>query len=267
MICDNTIESILIYHIILEKGGQMRKFLFIIVFGIILLSGCAKSLNTDPVTAVTIEDEIYYHNASITFDGEHYFTLNGGNADWAVVNEYNKEGKLLNTYEPPVDGRSFFFSKKDNVFYVKPYDISLYTMDLKADELQLVDSHWWSYWDDNSSIGFSPNGEKVFERIDDWVYVINMEDGIAADSFEVAPYDYHSYNMSCAASDKYVFTWADADKINAYTYDGKYKGQIKLPREGYGFSLSYCNGMLWIAKDADASDWGGTGFWYGYKVE
>lgn len=244
----------------------MRKVLFAVIIAVII-SGCAKSINLKPDTFMTIEDEVYFHNASITSDSKHLFTLNGGNSDWAVVNEYDLKGNLLKSYNPPVDGRSFFYNMNDKQFYVKPYDISLYTVDLNTDEVILVDNHWWSYWDENSSLGFSQKADKVFERIENWIYVIDFESGMLADSFEVEAFDEHPYNLACAASEKYVYTWAGVKKVNAYSHDGKFAGQIQLPREGYGFSLSYCNGMLWISKDADANNQGGMGYWYGYKIE
>jgi hypothetical protein len=39
-----------------------------------------------------------------------------------------------------------------------------------------------------------------------------------------------------------------------------------LPRDGFGFSLTWTNGMLWIAEDADGTDVGADGYWHGYKI-
>jgi hypothetical protein len=33
------------------------------------------------IEKIKITDKVYYHNMSITFDGDNYFTINGGNTD------------------------------------------------------------------------------------------------------------------------------------------------------------------------------------------
>jgi hypothetical protein len=53
-------------------------------------------------------------------------------------------------------------------------------------------------------------------------------------------------------------------------------GGFKLPRTGFSFSLSWANGMLWIAeyangveRDEDGNVTGGKaadGYWYGYRL-
>ena len=61
--------------------------------------------------------------------------------------------------------------------------------------------------------------------------------------------------------------WAENDAIRVYDLKGDYVALIQLPRAGYGFSLSYCHGYLWIAKDADGGEDGADGRWYGYKLK
>lgn len=55
-------------------------------------------------------------------------------------------------------------------------------------------------------------------------------------------------------------------KVLVYDHNGEYVTEGTLPWPGYGFSLSFCNGMLWVSKDADASTYGGYGYWYGFKI-
>jgi hypothetical protein len=68
--------------------------------------------------------------------------------------------------------------------------------------------------------------------------------------------------------DQYLFVWGSTDsEVLIYDLEGTYINKVILPRAGYAFSLSYCNGMLWIAVDADAKEMLGNGYWYGYKLE
>ncbi len=217
------------------------------------------------VQAVKFTDFVYFHNAGITFDGKHYCTINGGNDDYCQVNKYTKAGKLVESYDLELDGRAIFYNPVEEEFYVKPYGTSLYRVDLgdeDADEA-LEDV----FYEGQSSVGFSPDGERMYEFYEGEVFVYD-EDGERLDDFDVD--DYHEeglYPNSVAASDRYVFVWADTDEVGIYTRDGDYVTTVDLPFSGYSMSLSWCNGMLWVARDADGSTDGDDGQWVGYKLK
>lgn len=221
-----------------------------------------------PVLRLTITDEVYYHNMGITWDGNRYFTINGGNSDYCTLNEYDKKGNLVAGHDVELDGRSIFWHPDDEELYVKAFGTSLYLVDLEdeyADE---------SYEDiageDNSSIGFSPDGERVYELVKGTVTVREFDSGEELEAFElggVTDREEAGYDKSIAVSDKYIFAWEDEDEIRVYGLDGTYLTRFELPQPGFGFSLSWANGLLWVAKDADGKDEAADGYWYGYHLK
>ena len=218
-----------------------------------------------PVEAVKMSDDVYFHNMSITYDGSHYLTINGGNESYCTLNRYDGEGELVDAYDVGLDARSMFFNPKDGQLYVKVYGTDLYAVDL---DFELADIVLIDVFDsDNSSIGISDDGKRIFELTAGQVRVLDFETGEELKRFKLSNYfDEHGYHSSIAVSKRHLFVWGDSDAIIVYDHDGRYLSEFKLPRPGYSFSLSYCNKMLWIAQDADGSTDGASGYWYGYRL-
>ncbi|KPJ74571.1 hypothetical protein AMJ52_00215 [candidate division TA06 bacterium DG_78] len=244
----------------------IRYCLFVLVMFLFIRATCGRpKLSTKPMTGVEIMDYVFFHNVSITFDGDHYFTLNGGNENYCVVNEYNADRNFIETYDVGLDGRALFYNPKDKNLYVKIYGTDLWAIDLYNGTAGVRFSDIFE--EDNSSPAFSPDGKCIYELTDGDVRVIDFKTGEELERFALESYyDEHGYGLSIAASKHYLFVWEYEDRVLVYDLDGEYVTKIKLPRTGYGFSLSYCNGMLWIAEDADASTDGGDGYWYGFEL-
>jgi sugar lactone lactonase YvrE len=178
---------------------------------------------------------------------------------------YDDEGEFVDAYDVGLDARSMFFDAGDGRLYVKVYGLDLYVIDLDNESVDIALSDVFEA--DNSSVAISANGKRMYEFIEGHVQVMDFKTGKKLKRFKLPSYfDQHGYNNSIAASDRHLFVWGDSDAIIVYDLDGEYVSEFKLPRPGYGFSLSYCNGMLWIAQDADASTDGGNGYWYGYRL-
>lgn len=219
-----------------------------------------------PVQAMKIADEVYYHNVSITWDGGNYLTLNGGNEDWSRVNRYDKDGEFVESYAPGIDGRTLFYDAGSGTLYAKAYDTDLYTIDL--DEEDYDSEEVGMFEEDQTSVGFTPDGRRAFELVDGTVHVYDIAEGEEVASFELERHGGEDgYGRAIAACDKYLYVWADENGILVYDHKGNFVTEFELPREGFWASLSFCNGMLWIADDADAGDELGTGTWYGYKLK
>jgi outer membrane protein assembly factor BamB len=261
---------------------RMIGFCLIVSTVAVAVAGCggARRIATrKPVEVMKITDEVYYHNISITYDpdAKTYLTVNGGNTAHGIVNEYDKDGELLDTYVTDLDGRAIFY--RDGSVLVKGYGSQVYDVDLAdafldweslfADFLEAAaEEIEFEFEEDNSSPAISADGKLFFEHIRGRVTVFDAVTGRRVRSFEVQDYyDEHGYDMAIAASDDNVFLWSDTDEVTAYDFKGKAVGRLSLPRPGYGFSLSYCNGMLWISADADAGTELGVGYWYGYRLE
>lgn len=228
--------------------------------------GPTKPFKEGPVQRMKINDYVYFHNASITFDGRHYFTINGGNDGYCMVNEYDRNGNYIDSYDVMLDGRSIWYNSKEDQIYVKIYGTDIYVLDLEYEDAYLELEYLFE--EDNSSIATSPDGKFLYEIVDGRITVYDFRDGEEVRSFKIDEYyDEHGYSSSIAASDDYLFVWGDTDVVIVYDLNGKQITKITLPRDGYGFSLSYTNDMLWIAKDADGSSSGDDGYWYGYELK
>jgi len=242
--------------------------LALVVFGR-ATCGNPKGASVTPVQKMKFTDHVHYHNMGITWDGEYYYTVNGGNTENSDLNKYDDSGELDTEYHIGADCRAILYSPVEEQLYVKPYSMSLDEVDLDAEETSTSLEDIFS--GDQSSVAMSPDGEKLYELHDGTVAVFNA-DGDEETTFKLSRHNTTEelgYADAIAASDKFLFVWApNSDKeILVYGVDGKYVTQFELSRSGFGFSLSWANDMLWIAEDADGSSDGADGTWYGYELK
>jgi hypothetical protein len=111
------------------------------------------------------------------------------------------------------------------------------------------------------------DGKVFYELVDGKVRVFDFASG--KQKKEIAINEYygeHGYSMSIAASEDFLFVWASDDEVYIYDFKGKKISKIQLPVYAFGFSLSYCNDLLWAAYDADAWIEGDYGYWHGYDL-
>jgi hypothetical protein len=261
--------------------------LAVVAFAVFGRATCKKAepAGIKPVEAMKIKDNVYYHNVGITYGDSRYYTLNGGNEDWGLVNVYDEDGDFVDSWDVEVDGRAIFYDSEYELLYIKPYGTDYYTIDPELGDLGLDVEEF--FIEDNSSIGWTPDGEEIYELSEDGeVTVYESYIGMDLDEFELTSYsETHGYQFSVAASDKYLFAWDGPGEeseeedggqptVWVYTLDGEYVDMFRLPRAGFPFSLSWANDMLWIAEDANATeeDEDGNiisqdGWWYGYRLE
>lgn len=249
----------------MKKVLQLCVLVAFVLISLHATCGPKKPLIKEPVEVVKFKDKVYFHNMSITFDGTYYYTLNGGNDSYCMLNQYAINGDLVDEFDLELDGRAVFYNPADENLYIKVYGGDLYMFDLWEETTELV--HEGIFMDDQSSPGMTPDGKYLYEYYEGRMRVIDLKTGKKVKGYKFEPgYNESGYYASLACSDYYLFAWGATDELVVYDLDGKYITEIELPRDGYGFSLSYCNGLLWIAKDADGSTEGGTGYWYGYRL-
>jgi DNA-binding beta-propeller fold protein YncE len=239
----------------------------IAIFMIQATCGKPKPVTITPYEEIVIEDWVYYHNMSIAYDGYAYITINGGNNSYCVVNTYDGFGDYEDTYDIGIDGRTIFYNPNTSLLYVKTYGLDLYTIDLLDEDATL--KYKGIFEEDNSSVAFSPDGKYAYELTETgYIRFINLNKGKFEKQIKITTYtDENGYGTSMAASDKYFFIWGELNsEIVVLDLKGRYITTFELPQSGLGFSLSYCNNMLWIAEDADGADEGATGYWYGYSL-
>jgi hypothetical protein len=243
--------------------------LAVIVFGR-ATCGPTPGAQVTPVEKLKFTDHVRYHNMGIAWDGEYYYTVNGGNADYSNLNRYDRFGKPDTEYDIGADCRAILYSPAKEQLYVKPYGLSLDEVDLDLGETSTRLEAIFSL--DESSVAMSPDGDKLYELQDGIVKVFSAEDGEVERTFALSSYNLNGeggYACALAASEKFLYVWApnsDTD-ILVYGVEGNYITKFALPHAGFGFSLSWANGMLWIAKDANGGEDGADGTWYGYALQ
>jgi hypothetical protein len=243
--------------------------LAVVVFGR-ATCGKPKPAGVTPVEKSSFTDHVRYHNMGIAWDGIYYYTINGGNTDYSDLNLYDESGSFEDSYDFGIDGRAVLYSPDDEQLYLKDYGTGLSWVDLDFEEAG--SEHEGIFKDGQSHVAMSPDGEKLYELYAGEVYVYDASTGDEDTSFALSSYnsdEERGYSNAIAASDKFLFVWAaDSDTdILVYGTDGRYVTKFTLPRSGFGFSLSWANGMLWIAEDADGDSDGADGTWYGYELE
>ncbi|MBM3330780.1 hypothetical protein FJY68_02875 [candidate division WOR-3 bacterium] len=252
------------------KGMLRLSLVALVVLG--CAAGAKKQVGgtkVTPVQQMEFTDHVFYHNMGLTWDGDYYYTINGGNTEYSNLNKYDESGSLEESYSMGADGRAILYSPAEEQLYVKPYGTSLDLADLDLEFT--VEDKEGIFSEDQSSVAMSPDGEKLYELEDGTVTVFDS-DGEEETSFELSSYNSTTdlgYSYAIAASDKFLFVWApDSDTdILVYGIDGEYVSKFALPRSGFGFSLSWANDMLWIAEDADGGSDGADGTWYGYQLK
>lgn len=247
---------------------KTAKFLLLALFALLAIRATCGKVQPEikaPVEANKFVDFVYFHNVSIAFDGNHYFTINGGNAEYSKLNEYDKSGKFVQSYDLGLDGRAVFYHPDKKKLYVKTFGFDLYEVDLKnEDAKQVLD---FSFEADNSSPALSADGKVFYELVDGTVRIIDFETGKQDKHITISEYfNEHGYSMSIAASKEFLFVWASEEEVYVYNFKGKKVSRIPLPIYAFGFSLSYCNDLLWAAIDADAWIEGNHGYWHGYDL-
>jgi len=224
-----------------------------------------------PVQRVAFIDNVRHHNMGIAWDGEYYYTVNGGNPEHSDLNRYDAFGNLDEGYDLGVDGRAILYSPVEEELYVKPHGRSLEEVDLDYEMTDVVTEFEDAFAAEQSSVAMAPDGERVYELDDGRVRIYEADGGEEETSFKLSSFSQTEelgYAYAIAASEKFLFVWApnsDTD-ILVYGLDGKYVTKFALPRSGYGFSLSWANDMLWIAEDANGNSDGADGTWYGYEL-
>jgi len=234
------------------------------------VSGHVGPTNVTPVQKLRFTDHVRYHNMGIAWDGDYYYTINGGNSGSSDINKYDESGKFEENYDLSVDGRAILYNSDEEQLYLKENGTDLSSVDLDLEEANV--EHSGIFQGEQSHVAMSPDGSSLYELSDGKVHVYDASSGDVNDSFDLSSYssdDDGGYAYAIAASDKFLFVWApNSDKdILVFDLEGKYVTKFTLPRSGYGYSLSWANDMLWVARDADGGTDGADGTWYGYELE
>ena len=127
----------------------------------LVVLGCAttgpqKVAGVTPIQKLEFIDHVYYHNMGITWDGEYYYTVNGGNTEYSNLKSYDESGELDYEYDIVVDGRAILYSPSEEQLYVKSWGLSLDEVDLDFEEAYVALEDVFS--GEQSSVAISPDG-------------------------------------------------------------------------------------------------------------
>jgi WD40 repeat protein len=252
-------------------GGTMKaKNLGVLMVALLILAGAAcvssiVSVKPDQIKqAVSFEDETYFHNADIAWDGQEYFTLNGGNEEYGQVSEFSPDGERVNSADVSIDGRAIFYCPTDKKLYIKSYSLDLHSYDPDAEEVELVKSD--VFRDEQGSPALSPDGKTMYELSDGTLYVMSFPAMKVLRKVENFSTLGSPHNSVIAASRQHLFVWDDAGVVSVYDLKGKFQSSFELGDGLYSMSLTWANGMLWAAEDADGKTDGAVGTWHGYTL-
>ena len=241
-----------------------------LVFAALMLAGAAcvtsvVSINPDHVQqAVSFDDETYFHNVGIAWDGAQYFTLNGGNEEYGQVSSYEPDGELDNAASVEIDGRAIFYCPTDRKLYIKNYGLGLYVYDPDDEEARLVKAN--AFHGEQSSPALSGDGKTIYELADGTLYIMSfpaMKVLRKIKDFSTADMP---YNSTIAASRDHLFTWDPEGYVTMYSLKGKFQSSFMFEEGLHPMSLTWTKGMLWGAIDADGKEDGAIGTWHGYNL-
>lgn len=127
--------------------------LALIVFGC-ATTGPQKVAGVTPVQKMEFTDHVYYHNMGITWDGEYYYTVNGGSTEYSSLNKYDDSGEFDTEYDISADCRAILYSPAEEQLCVKSYGLSLDEVDLDLEETSTALEDIFT--GDQSSVAVSP---------------------------------------------------------------------------------------------------------------
>jgi len=214
---------------------------------------------------ITFEDDPLTHNMGIASDGSYYYTINGGVTNKGQINKYSLNGNYIDSYEISLDMRSVFYNKKDMKFYVNCYDKGIYRItDITTGKFELIEKDL--YENEQLSMAMSDNGKLLycfdkgelkiykFPKLKLYKTIKGIDYGSGITSGETSIAVSKNNFFTCNSSEKMIFVYdLKGNKIKTVYYSSG----------DYSFSLSYANGLLFIANDGNYD----IGTWFGYKID
>ena len=204
------------------------------------------------------------HNMHIAWDGEFYFTINGGGTSSGQVNKFDLNGVLLQTYPIQIDGRGLSYNKSDGYLYVSTFGGDIVRIDdLAAATFTMVFPGIMQ--SGQASFAISDDGQAFYDfyqgtlKVHDFTTgsVINTLTGLACGTGNFGG------EATVAVDSVHFYTWNAVSKT-VYMYDqfGTLIQPMVLDSGDNGQSLSFVNDMLFVSRDGNYN----VGTWYGYDL-
>jgi len=211
-------------------------------------------------------DEIAMHNVNIAFDGDNYYTINGGNETVGAINKYTKTGDFIASYSINLDMRSIMYNPSDDKLYVSSNDKNIYkVINVKKGTYRLILNDILTY--EHASPKLDPKGKYLYVLEYNTVKKYSFPEGKLVETFDDITSGEGQYggDGAIAVDAKHIYTWnTRRSEVYIHNIKGEYESTVQLNNDAdAGFSLSFANNLVFVARDGD----GGRGIWYGYTFE
>jgi DNA-binding beta-propeller fold protein YncE len=228
----------------------------------LLISASIKAQTLNP--KIEFDDDPRTHNVHLASDGQYFYTVNGGKAYQGQISKFTLEGKYLTSYDVNLDMRSLMYNAQDKSFYVCTFEKEIYRItDLEKGTFKNVLSEL--YDNEQANLALSPDGKYLYYFSDGTVKIFKFPSGKlykTISGFDKGK-EFTSGNSAVAVDGKHIYTWnAEYKLIFVYDMKGKKIKSVQISKGDYGFSLSYANGLIFVATDGNYD----VGHWYGYDI-
>lgn len=201
----------------------------------------------------------------ICFDGNNYYTINGGVPDVGKISAYSKEGKLIKSYPLQLDMRGIMYNNKTKSLYINTVDKNIYRIiDLSAGTYELISEK--IYENKQSSLAFCTKGKNLFVFDQGTLSIYNFKKGklIRTLSGLKCGKGNRKGGATIAVDEKQnIYTWdSESQTIYCYNKEGMFRKSFQLSQGNFGYSLSFANGMLFVAQTEQDK----PGKWFGYRL-
>ena len=204
------------------------------------------------------------HPFSIAFNGTYYFVVGGGNSPGDVA-MLDASFNLITTQNVSLDCRSVFYNPADGNVYIKGYtDNGLFMLHTSPFDGGYDVVFTGLFQNNQSKVCISPDGQYLYDHLDGNVVVYDFNTGLTLNNFTLNV----SHNFGwprgnlIAHTGTYLLTFADNV---VYAYDPSNGNSISsctltgMPAS-YEWSMSYTNGMFFVADAAEAT-------WYAWTID
>lgn len=208
------------------------------------------------------------HAVGIAFDGNHYWSCDGGNTSGVRLAEYDASGIGLATYQPGVSFRSCFTNNNTATLYARGYDSSDILVQTSPGVFSTHVTLTGGSLNFQSSVVLNSNGSGDYIAMNggivgSWSASGNYMGATTLIGFGTM-FGEENYPASCriASAAGYFLTYSD-ENLSAWDAGGNRIGTTVLNGAGStldaNLSLSFANNMIFIGDNA-----GGT--WRGYYI-
>jgi Secretion system C-terminal sorting domain len=219
----------------------------------------------DPVLMLQFTEGPQNSMMGIAWDGQYYWTINGGNTS-GLLNRYSEDGIFLGVTRFSMSGRGIVFNPIDGLLYMSTFGGSIHRVDDPYTDYATTEVCTGVMQSPQASLGMSWDGTLLYDFYRGVTEVHDFFTFDLLDSYDDFSYGYASPGGNCSiiADTDYLYTIdAYTDELFVYNIsDGSHVDTYVLPFGNDGYSLSIANNMIFYNLSANME----IGTWYGYSL-